>query len=213
MADNLTLPASAGTKLASKEIDGVQYPQNLIVDVTGVDAVGAVGDSPGANTILGRLKAIVTALANPLAVTGAFYQATQPVSGTVGVSGTVAVTGMFYQATQPVSAAALPLPTGAATSAAQASELAAVQAIGTRAYAAGSRLAVVTADAATSGLAATEVLLHASTRCFVRAGAVATNADIPLEAGEKFHMRLTSGQQIHVIRDTADGFLNVVPVA
>lgn len=41
--------------------------------------------------------------ATALPVSGAFYQATQPVSGT------------FWQATQPVSAAALPLPSGAAT--------------------------------------------------------------------------------------------------
>src|SRR4051812_35118590 len=40
---------------------------------------------------------------------------TQPVSGTVAVSsvgGTVAVSGTFFQATQPVSASALPLPSG-----------------------------------------------------------------------------------------------------
>ncbi len=36
-------------------------------------------------------------------VTGTFWQATQPVSGTVSVSGSVAVTGTFWQATQPVS--------------------------------------------------------------------------------------------------------------
>lgn len=36
-------------------------------------------------------------------VTGQFYPATQPVSGTVSISGSVAVTGSFYQATQPVS--------------------------------------------------------------------------------------------------------------
>ena len=49
----------------------------------------------------------VTSITNPVAVTGTFWQATQPVSGT------------FYQATQPVSAASLPLPTGAATEAKQ----------------------------------------------------------------------------------------------
>jgi hypothetical protein len=42
-----------------------------------------------------------------LAVTGTFWQTTQPVSGT------------FWQTTQPVSASSLPLPTGAATSANQ----------------------------------------------------------------------------------------------
>lgn len=40
-------------------------------------------------------------------------------SGTVSISGSVAVTGTFWQATQPISAASLPLPTGAATAALQ----------------------------------------------------------------------------------------------
>lgn len=44
-----------------------------------------------------------------------FYPATQPVSGNVGITGAVAVTGAFYQATQPISVTALPLPAGAAT--------------------------------------------------------------------------------------------------
>ena len=51
--------------------------------------------------------------------TTTFYLATQPVSGTVAVSGSVVVTGTFWQATQPISAASLPLPTGAATAANQ----------------------------------------------------------------------------------------------
>lgn len=41
-------------------------------------------------------------------VSGTFWQATQPVSGTVAVSGSVAVTGAFYPATQPVSIASMP---------------------------------------------------------------------------------------------------------
>ena len=52
-----------------------------------------------------NLTSILTKLNASIAVTGTFWQATQPVSGT------------FWQATQPVSAAALPLPTGAATEA------------------------------------------------------------------------------------------------
>ena len=44
---------------------------------------------------------------------------TVPISGNVGILGTVPVSGTFWQATQPISAVALPLPTGAATSAAQ----------------------------------------------------------------------------------------------
>lgn len=51
-------------------------------------------------------KALVVAVSpnNSVAVTGTFFQATQPVSGT------------FFQATQPISAASLPLPALAATS-------------------------------------------------------------------------------------------------
>lgn len=61
----------------------------------------------------------VDVLAAPsTAVTGTFWQATQPVSGT------------FWQATQPISAAALPLPTGAATSALQGGGLPAALAAG-----------------------------------------------------------------------------------
>lgn len=86
--------------------------------------------------------------------------------------------------------------------------------VGTRAYGEGQRIAVGETSAATAGLAATEVLLHAKTACYVRVGTAATLAGgIPLEAGEKFHLRLNSGQQIHVIRDAADGFLHIVPVA
>lgn len=55
----------------------------------------------------GNLAEIVSLLESPLAVTGTFWQTTQPVSGT------------FWQTTQPVSASSLPLPTGAATSAKQ----------------------------------------------------------------------------------------------
>lgn len=47
-----------------------------------------------------------TTITGSVAVTGTFWQATQPVSGTVAVSGSVAVTGTFFQATQPVSIAA-----------------------------------------------------------------------------------------------------------
>jgi len=65
---------------------------------------------------------------NSVAVTGTFWQATQPVSGSVSITGTanvnvtnasIPVTGTFWQTTQPISAASLPLPSGAATSANQ----------------------------------------------------------------------------------------------
>lgn len=55
----------------------------------------------------------------------------QPIAGTVAVSGSVAVTGTFFQATQPISAVALPLPTGAATEATLAALSAKVTAVNT----------------------------------------------------------------------------------
>lgn len=106
------------------------------------------------------------------AVTGAFYQQTQPVSlasvpthavtgsGTFTVAGTVAVsnfpasqavTGTFWQATQPVSAAALPLPAGASTEATLAALSAKVTAVNTAAVtqAAGSAISIGTSSGKT----------------------------------------------------------------
>lgn len=87
---------------------------------------------------------VIVDSSSSVAVTGTFWQATQPVSiaasvavtgpltdtqiratplpvsGTVTVgNASLAVTGAFFQATQPVSAAALPLPAGASTAAKQ----------------------------------------------------------------------------------------------
>jgi hypothetical protein len=126
MADNITAPA-AGTTFATDEIGGVHYPRSKMA--WGAD--GTATDVSAAN----RLPVDV---GGPLAVTGTFYPAPQPVSGTVSISGTVpvsgtfwqavqpvsiadplAVTGTFWQATQPISAASLPLPSGAATGAKQ----------------------------------------------------------------------------------------------
>jgi hypothetical protein len=63
-----------------------------------VSIIGGGGGSSG-----GLTNTELRASAVP--VSGAFYPATQPISGTVSVSGSVAVTGTFYQATQPVSIA------------------------------------------------------------------------------------------------------------
>lgn len=81
MADNTTLP---GTGEVIRNIDKLgKKTQVVTLDLGGSGAESLIAGS--------------------IPVTGAFYQATQPVSGTVGVSGSVAVTGSFYQATQPVS--------------------------------------------------------------------------------------------------------------
>jgi hypothetical protein len=92
---------------------------------------------------------------------------------------------------------------------------------GTRAYAAIQRQSVVTASArftiGTLG-ASREILLHASTRCFVLTGdgtvAAAAGTSIPLATDEKFHLRVPTGHtHIAVIRDTADGFISIAAVA
>lgn len=68
----------------------------------------------------GSVPVVIANNQDALPVTGTFWQATQPISGDVGVTGTVAVTGpltdaQLRAAPVPVSASALPLPTGAAT--------------------------------------------------------------------------------------------------
>jgi len=99
MADNTTINlGSGGDVIASDDILGVKH-QRVKVEF-GADGV-----------------ATDVSAANPLPVSGAFFQTTQPVSGTVAVSNMVAqgltdaqiratalpVSGAFFQATQPVS--------------------------------------------------------------------------------------------------------------
>jgi hypothetical protein len=59
------------------------------------------------SSLIGSKQSLDVNVANTTAipVSGTFFQATQPVSGTVGITGTVPVSGTFFQATQPVSIA------------------------------------------------------------------------------------------------------------
>lgn len=97
-------------------------------------------------------------------------------------------------------------------------ELTAINRIGTRAYGTASRVAVAASTAYSGVIMATEVMLHASVKQYVAIVAatgtptVDPAAAIPLEAGEKFHLRISSGLRIATIRDTADGFLHIAPV-
>jgi hypothetical protein len=108
----VSLPTGAST--SANQTNGNQ--KNQIVDGSG-------------NVIASTSNALNVNVQNAsIPVTGTFYQATQPVSGTVAASqsgtwniGTlstitnpVAVTGTFWQATQPVSVATLPATTGRA---------------------------------------------------------------------------------------------------
>lgn len=81
----------------------VTFPATQAVSAAALPLPSGAATSAAQTTGNASLASIDGKLANPLPVTGTFYQATQPISGTVGVSGSVAVTGTFWQATQPVS--------------------------------------------------------------------------------------------------------------
>jgi hypothetical protein len=104
---NATLPAS--TAIATDDVGGVHY-QRIKLDV-GADGaaspVGAAGlpvnDAGGSLTVDGTVG-----VSGSVAVTGTFFQATQPVSVASAVpvtdnGGSLTVDGTFWQATQPVS--------------------------------------------------------------------------------------------------------------
>jgi hypothetical protein len=159
------LAALAGTLTVSGTVAVSNFPSNFAVNnfptgflaaqsgawtvaVSNFPATQPVSDAGGSLTVDGTVAATqsgtwnvgtVASITNPVAVTGTFYQATQPVSiaaavtiqdggnvitvdGTVAatqsgawnvgtvtsITNPVAVTGTFYQATQPVSLASVP---------------------------------------------------------------------------------------------------------
>lgn len=105
-------------------LDQLQIWNATSGNVAPVDAVNGLyvlSHPTGTQTVSGTITlsgtSTVTA-SGPLAVTGTFWQTTQPVSGTF-FQATQPVSGTFWQSTQPISAASLPLPTGASTAAKQ----------------------------------------------------------------------------------------------
>src|SRR4051812_31673442 len=96
MADNTRLSAGTGDgdTIANNDIGGVKYQRMKLIH-------GAAGVNAGDVALTNGLP-IQPATGVTFAVTGTFYQTTQPVSGTV------AVTGTFWQATQPVSLSSVP---------------------------------------------------------------------------------------------------------
>jgi hypothetical protein len=121
MADNVAITPGSGTAIATDDIGGVQYQR---VKVTfGADGsasdVSSGNPLPVSGTFWQSTQPVSIASMPSTPVTGTFWQATQPVSGpltdaqlrasavpisgTVGVSGTVPVSGTFWQATQPIS--------------------------------------------------------------------------------------------------------------
>lgn len=80
-----------------------QFGGNNVVTGTGISGVG-----------IPRVTVSSDSFPATQAVTGTFFQTTQPVSLTsTTITGSVAVTGTFFQSTQPVSALNLPLPNNA----------------------------------------------------------------------------------------------------
>lgn len=107
MADNVAITAGSGTTIAADDIGGVLHQRVKLSQ--GADGVGVdVSSAAPLNVTLANTGANGTPIVVDLGS-----------NNDVTVTGSVAVTGTFYQATQPVSVASLPLPTGAATSALQ----------------------------------------------------------------------------------------------
>lgn len=115
MADNFALEATvtAGRTIATDQIGSVDFPRGKLVH--GADGVND-GDVSKANPlpIGGNTAADGSGTLVPLLVDAAGNLQIDVISAP-----TTAVTGTFWQATQPVSAASLPLPSGAATAAKQ----------------------------------------------------------------------------------------------
>ncbi|HTV32758.1 MAG TPA: hypothetical protein VME69_06605 [Methylocella sp.] len=108
-----TVTANAGTGTFAVSATSLPLPAGAAQEGGGnLAAVATAAGTPadaawagsGNSSIIAALKALYAKVAGTLTTT---------------VSGSVAVTGTFWQATQPVSAATLPLPAGAATSANQ----------------------------------------------------------------------------------------------
>ena len=84
-------------------------------------------------------------------------------------------------------------------------------------WASGQKLTVGSTSVQSTAISASEVTLAATTDMFIVVGAnpTASNAAgaLPLLAGEKFTLQITSGQKIAAIRSVADGALFIMPVA
>lgn len=108
MSDNVS---TACGSVASDCINGTHYQRVKVTFGGDGSAADVSSDNPLPVTLIGGSSSGLTDAqlrASPVPVSGSFYLATQPISGTVSVSGSVAVTGSFYQATQPVSIASMP---------------------------------------------------------------------------------------------------------
>jgi len=190
----------------------------------GLDALatilGAVAASPTANTVQARLKAI----ADLLTTQSAYLDGVETNQSSGNTLLTAIDTKLGTQAgyldgvETTLTSILAKLIAAPATEAKQDSQVSEIVRIGTRSYGVGTKLAVTSASAVSGAIAATEVMIHATARCFIKAGSAPTAVDsgdsIPLEAGEKFVMRITSGHKIAAVRSSsdADGSIYIIPV-
>lgn len=230
MANNITAPAG-GVVFATDEVGGVHFPYAKLA-FGADDSAFAVADGTGARLPV-KVGEALPAGSNNIGIvdlSAASLAALETISiGTALPAGSNVIGGVTVSGS-------LPLPNGASTEATLAALSAkiaaleagrtpvAVQALATAtrayAYASGQRLTTSGSAAVRStAITGTEILVHASVRGFFRVGdsnvtATVGAGSIPLEAGEKFHLQITSGQFVSFIRDGAtDGSLTIMPVA
>jgi hypothetical protein len=84
MADDIVTPIPAATTFKGKEVAGIKYPGKILYDEAAAEVLGKVTASPGATTVLGRLKSVADALAGTLTI--AAHAVTQSGTWTVGLS-------------------------------------------------------------------------------------------------------------------------------
>ena len=107
MADNVTLPlkgqGDVTARTATEDITGTHFQKVKLIDGT----AGSTTALPLSGDLTNGLDVDVTRVSGSVAVTGTFWQTTQPVSGTFWQA-TQPVSGTFWQTTQPVSIATMP---------------------------------------------------------------------------------------------------------
>jgi hypothetical protein len=186
MADNLIIKDGAGNSVikATKDIgSGVQLEKVVLTDASGAP-----------------LATLPVSIAAPVPVTVAVLGA-QDEAVAASDTATSGVFGLLKRIAQRITALIAALPFSV-----------------TRYYnyAGTQRIVVGAGGTRSTAITGTEVLLHANTRCFFAVGDVTVTASagagVPLESGEKFHLRITTGQFLYVVQDTAGGFISIVPV-
>ena len=107
MADNVTLPlkgqGDVTARTATEDIAGTHFQKVKLIDGT----AGSTTALPLSGDLTNGLDVDVTRVSGTVAVSGTFWQTTQPVSGTFWQA-TQPVSGTFWQTTQPVSIATMP---------------------------------------------------------------------------------------------------------